>query len=168
MPAARLPCRKRANPVGAEALAALARQNAALLGALHGALVHAEERDAGAWSAEWLSLPPMAVATGAALRHVLDLARTLAPDAAAMQAEIAATGGTLLAEAAQFALAAHMPRPQAQALVKDAAAALGVGEDLVGALRRRVDQPLDWDALGDPARHTGAAAALVDRVLAQV
>ena len=158
---------QKANPVGAEALVALARQNAALLGALHGALVHAEERDAGAWAAEWLALPPMAVATGAALRHALELARTLAPDAAAMRAEMAATGGTLLAEAAQFALAAHMPRPEAQALVKAAAAGLAPGEDLVAALRRRVEAPVDWAALSDPARHIGAAGALIDRVLAK-
>jgi 3-carboxy-cis,cis-muconate cycloisomerase len=158
---------QKANPVGAEALIALARQNAALIGALHGALVHAEERDAGAWASEWLALPPMAVATGAALRHALELARTLEPDAAAMQAEIAASRGTLLAEAAQFALAAHMPRPEAQALVKATASDLAPGEDLVAALRRLTDAPLDWDALADPARHTGAATLLVDRVLAR-
>ncbi len=166
---------QKANPVGAEALTALARQNAALLGALHGALVHAEERDAGAWASEWLSLPPMAVAAGAALRHALELARTLQPDPAAMQAEIAATHGTLLAEAAQFVLAARMPRPEAQAAVKDAAAAMAPGEDLLAVLRRRIDTPVegpvdrvDWDALADPGRHTGAAALLVDRVLALV
>ncbi len=159
---------QKANPVGAEALLALARHNAAGLAALHGALVHAEERDAGAWAGEWLALPPMAVATGAALRHAIELGRTVEPDPAAMQAEIAATRGTLLAEAAQFALAAHMPRPQAQELVKAAAAALAPGEDLVSALRRQTEAPLDWAALADPARHTGAAAALIDRVLAQV
>jgi 3-carboxy-cis,cis-muconate cycloisomerase len=163
---------QKANPVGAEALVALARQNAALLGALHGALIHAEERDAAAWSAEWLCLPQMAVAAGASLRHALELARTLRPNPAAMQAEIAATRGTLLAEAAQFALAAHMPRPEAQTAVKEAAAGLAPGEDLGSALRRRVGKAvaerIDWEALGDPARHTGAAAALVDRVLAQV
>lgn len=159
---------QKANPVGAEALMALARHNATGLAALHGALVHAEERDAGAWVTEWLALPPMAAATGSALRHALDLARSLAPDPQAMHAEIAAARGTLLAEAAQFALAAHMPRPEAQALVKDAAANLGPGEDLVAALRRRTDAAIDWVALADPARHTGAATALVARVLERI
>ncbi len=159
---------QKANPVGAEALVALARQNAASLAALHGALVHAEERDAAAWTSEWLVLPSMAVATGAALRHASELARTLQPDAEALRAEIAATRGTLLAEAAQFALAAHMPRPEAQDLVKAAVADLAPGEDLVAALRRRTDAPVDWRAFADPARHTGAAAALIDRVLAQL
>lgn len=156
------------NPVGAEALVALARHNAAALGALHGALVHAEERDAGAWSAEWLTLPPMAVAAGAALRHARHLAETLRPDPAAMRSEIDATQGTILAEAAQFALAEHMPRPEAQALVKGAANDLRRGETLTDALRRHTGAPVDWDAFADPARLIGAAAALVDRVLAEV
>jgi 3-carboxy-cis,cis-muconate cycloisomerase len=159
---------QKVNPVGAEALVALARLNTAGLAALHGALVHVEERDAGAWTSEWLALPPMAVATGAALRHAIGLAWTLAPDPEAMREEIATTRGTILAEAAQFALAAHIPRPAAQELVKAAAAGLAPGEDLVTALRRRTDAPVDWAALADPARHTGAAAVLVDRVLAQV
>lgn len=159
---------QKANPVGAEALTALARQNAASLTALHGALVHAEERDAGAWTSEWLALPSMAVATGAALRHALELARTLESDLQAMDAEIAATRGTVLAEAAQFALAAHMPRPEAADLVTTVAANLASGENLIDALRRQATAPLDWDALADPARHTGAAAALIDRVLARL
>ena len=156
------------NPVGAEALVALARHNAAQLTALHGALVHAEERDAGAWTAEWLALPPMAVATGAALRHARQLAETLSPDPAAMRSEIEATRGTILAEAAQFDLAEHMPRPEAQALVKAAANDLRPGETLTDALRRHTDAPVEWDAFADPASHTGAAAELVDRVLAEV
>lgn len=159
---------QKANPVGAEALIALARQNAALVAALHGALVHAEERDAGAWSVEWLSLPPMAVAAGAALRQARVLAETLEPDPAAMLGEMEATRGTLLAEAAQFALAAHMPRPEAQALVKAAVADMRQGESLTDALRRHTDAAVDWDAFADPARHTGAAAELVDRTLARV
>jgi 3-carboxy-cis,cis-muconate cycloisomerase len=156
------------NPVGAGALLALAQHNAAQLSAMHGALVHAEERDPGAWATEWLALPPMAVATAAALRHARVLAETLAPDPEAIRAEMDATRGAILAEAAQFALATHMPRPEAQALVKAAVADLRPGETLTDALRRATDAPLDWPALADPARHTGAAAALVDRVLAAV
>jgi 3-carboxy-cis,cis-muconate cycloisomerase len=156
------------NPVGAGALLALAAHNAVQLSAMHGALVHSEERDPGAWATEWLALPPMAVAAVAALRHARMLAETLAPDPAAMLAEMEATRGTILAEAAQFALAAHMPRPEAQALVKAAVADMRPGETLTDALRRATDAPVDWQALSDPARHIGAAAALVDRVLAAV
>ncbi len=57
------------NPVKAEILVALARQAATLAGGLHHALVHENERSGAAWTLEWLLLPPLVVATGAALRN---------------------------------------------------------------------------------------------------
>ena len=57
----------KSNPVGAEVLVALARLNAGLLGTLHQALVHENERSGAAWTLEWLVLPQMAVATAAGL-----------------------------------------------------------------------------------------------------
>jgi 3-carboxy-cis,cis-muconate cycloisomerase len=56
------------NPVMAEVLVALARFNAAQVGGLHQAMVHEQERSGAAWTLEWLLLPPMLLATGAALR----------------------------------------------------------------------------------------------------
>lgn len=64
----------KANPVGAEVLVALARFNAAQLGGLHQAMVHEQERSGAAWTLEWLLLPPMLIATAAALRTAADLA----------------------------------------------------------------------------------------------
>jgi 3-carboxy-cis,cis-muconate cycloisomerase len=63
----------KSNPVGAEVLVSLARFNAGLLGTLHQALVHENERSGAAWTLEWLVLPQMIVATAAGLRHALDL-----------------------------------------------------------------------------------------------
>lgn len=63
----------KSNPVRAEALVALARFNAALLGAQHQALVHENERSGAAWTLEWLTLPQMVVAASAALRHAAAL-----------------------------------------------------------------------------------------------
>jgi 3-carboxy-cis,cis-muconate cycloisomerase len=56
------------NPVAAEALVTLARFNAAQLGGLAQAAVHEQERSGAAWTLEWLILPQMVVACGAALR----------------------------------------------------------------------------------------------------
>lgn len=156
---------QKANPVGPEALQTLARFNAAQISAMHGALVHAEERDAGPWQTEWLVLPQMAVATGAALRHALDLAETLTADKSVMASVIDAQNGTLLAEAAQFALAVHMPRPEATALVKAAIVEAGPSGNLFDALRQMTDAQVDWDVVSDPACYTGCADSLIDRVL---
>ena len=61
------------NPVAAEAAVALARFVGHQGGLLAQAMLHEQERSGAAWMLEWLTLPAMAEATGAALRHVTDL-----------------------------------------------------------------------------------------------
>ncbi|TNF17590.1 MAG: 3-carboxy-cis,cis-muconate cycloisomerase [Rhodobacteraceae bacterium] len=57
------------NPVAAEAMVTLARYVAGQQGILAQAMIHEQERSGAAWALEWLTLPAMAEATGAALRH---------------------------------------------------------------------------------------------------
>jgi 3-carboxy-cis,cis-muconate cycloisomerase len=61
------------NPVGAEVLVTLARFNATLVSGMHQALVHENERSGTTWTLEWMLLPQMVVATGAALRAANEL-----------------------------------------------------------------------------------------------
>lgn len=61
------------NPVRAEALVTLARFNAGQLAALHQALVHEQERSGAAWMLEWMVLPALCVAAGAATRNAGEL-----------------------------------------------------------------------------------------------
>lgn len=63
----------KSNPVRAEVLVALARHNAALVSAMHQALVHEQERSGAAWTTEWLALPQMAMTTGAGLISAIAL-----------------------------------------------------------------------------------------------
>jgi 3-carboxy-cis,cis-muconate cycloisomerase len=65
----------KSNPVGAEALVALGRFNAGLLGLLAQSLIHENERSGAAWTLEWMVLPQMAEASGAALRIADELLR---------------------------------------------------------------------------------------------
>lgn len=136
------------NPVGPEALIALARANAGLVGRLFEAQLHAHEREGAAWALEWLTLPQIVTATAAALRHAQTLAETLTARPDRMAATIDATGGLMFAEAASFALSAHMKRPEAQALVKAACRdATARGVHLKEALKCATDAPVDWDAV---------------------
>jgi 3-carboxy-cis,cis-muconate cycloisomerase len=57
------------NPVLAEVLVTLARFTATLDAGMHHALVHEQERSGSAWALEWLLLPQLCVASGAALRN---------------------------------------------------------------------------------------------------
>ncbi len=61
------------NPVAAEILVTLARFNATQLSGMHQALIHEQERSGSAWSLEWLILPQMVVAAGAAMRLATEL-----------------------------------------------------------------------------------------------
>lgn len=63
----------KSNPVGAEALVTLARFNATLVAGMHQALVHENERSGAAWTLEWMLLPQIAVAAGAALNIASEL-----------------------------------------------------------------------------------------------
>ncbi|MBX3577426.1 MAG: 3-carboxy-cis,cis-muconate cycloisomerase [Rhizobiaceae bacterium] len=61
------------NPVGAEILVTLARFNATLVSGMHQSMVHENERSGAAWTLEWMLLPQIAIAAGAATRTALDL-----------------------------------------------------------------------------------------------
>ena len=62
------------------------------------------------------------IATAAALRHAATMVAHLTPDVGRMRVNLDASDGAIMAEAAVFALADHVPRGEAQALVKAACA----------------------------------------------
>ena len=108
----------------------------------------------------------MVVATGAALLRAGAVLDDLVIDSARMRANLDAANGLVLAEAAAFALAQHMPRAEAQALVKDACRAVTEsGRHLTDVLAEKTDASVDWDSLRDPATYLGAAGALLSRAL---
>ncbi|PYG33252.1 lyase family protein [Pelagimonas varians] len=106
------------NPVGPSALVALARHVQGLNATLQGAGLHRQQRDGAAWFTEWLTFPQLVQSTASALTHGKTLAEGMHPNTDAMQRALDNTGGLILAEALSFALAAKMPRPQAQAAAK--------------------------------------------------
>ena len=61
------------NPIAAETLVTLARFVSGQQGILLQAMVHEQERSGSAWALEWMTLPAMAEATGAALNQALRL-----------------------------------------------------------------------------------------------
>ena len=157
---------QKSNPVLAEALVTLSRRNAVLVAGMFQAMPHAHERDGAAWALEWPILPEMAANAGAALAHAKRLATTMTVDAARMRRNLDAGGGLVLAEAISFALAAWMPRPDAQMLVKEACAeALATGRDLVAVVQARANLPIEWARLREEVLHPASAGKFVDRLL---
>jgi len=149
------------NPVGPSALVALNTYAGAQRTALQGAAVHQFSRDGAAWFAEWIALPQLALACAAALKTLEDVTSGLAPREGAMRAAL--EGSMAFAEALSFALAARMPRPEAQAEVKALCrAADAQGKSLEAVARAAHDLPeglFDAAAMGAaPADARGFAA----------
>jgi 3-carboxy-cis,cis-muconate cycloisomerase len=154
------------NPVGAEVLTAIAIATAGHLATLHQAAIQEHERGGTGWTLEWLTLPQLVIGAGGALMHANRLFDSLIVNTDRMRANIGASNGLLLAEAASFALAAHMPRPEAQALVKSACrTANDTGRHLFDVLAESTSSGVDWASLRDPSRHLGSSDAFIARVL---
>ena len=159
----------KANPVSSELLVTVARMNATLLSGVHQALLQEQQRGGSGWQLEWLTLPQMVVLTGAALRHAGTLLADLEVDAGRMASNLEACRGLVLAEAANFALAAHMPRDAALREVRHACEeSIRSERHLIDVLAERLDTPVDWMKLRDPIRQLGSAEVFIDRVLEAV
>lgn len=159
----------KANPVGAETLAALARHAGPLASALQQAMLAGHERDGAAWMQEWLALPQLCLTAAGAARHAQALAEDLRPDPARMRANMAAGGGVILAEAATFRMVSEgMPRPAAQDAVGRACkAAAAQAITLAEALAADPETPdIDWSAALAPELHMGLAPVHADRFAA--
>ncbi|MBT8417019.1 MAG: adenylosuccinate lyase family protein [Silicimonas sp.] len=151
---------QKANPVLPSLLVAIHRQAIGLNTAIQSALPHRQERDAAAWMVEWMSLPGLVTLAARALAAAHDLADQIDPDADRMQAHIDATEGMIFAEALTFALAATIPRPEAQAAVKALVAkARTEGTGLADAART-AHPDLDLASVFDPAGQLGEAPAI--------
>lgn len=122
------------NPVQPSVLVALARLTAALNAPFQGAAIHRQQRDGAAWMVEWLTLPQICMATAKALAVATDLAEGITPRADAMARNLDDGSGLVHAEALSFAMARHMPRPEAQAAVKTLCADVRAGKGALSDL----------------------------------
>ena len=145
------------NPVVPAALCALARQAPGQLSTLQSAAQHSHQRDGAAWFTEWMVLPQIVLSAACAVQQTRAVLATLTPDASRMAATLQASGGALLAETLSFALARHLPRPEAQQAVKALCReAQETGEPLTTLVTRDWPQ-LDAATLLDPAQQLGHA-----------
>jgi 3-carboxy-cis,cis-muconate cycloisomerase len=159
---------QKANPVSGEALIAVAREAAGLVGTLHQTQIQEHERGSPGWTLEWQVLPRLAIAAAAATRHAGDLIERMEPQVDRMRGNLG-SDGLILAEAASFALARHMPRPEAQALVKRIAIDVAkTGGNLFERLKVEVEAPVDWERVADPVNYLGDTERLIDRALDHV
>ena len=162
------------NPIASEYILAATRGIDALIPLLLGAMAGDHQRSTGPWQTEPLALPQLFVLASAACAHALALVRGMTVDVARMRRNLDLTGGLIVSEAVSAALAETLGHERAHALVEAAAStALASNRPFTDAL---ADMPeiagrfdrADLERLLDPARYTGDAGAVVDRVLARL
>jgi 3-carboxy-cis,cis-muconate cycloisomerase len=129
------------NPVGPSALVALARHVIGLGALVQGAALHRQQRDGAAWFGEWLSVPQLCICTGRMLSLAQEVMANVSPSGTNMARALEDGHGLIHAEALSFALAEQMPRPEAQALVKELCVeAAATGTPLLTLASRRFPQ----------------------------
>ncbi|MBI3197964.1 MAG: 3-carboxy-cis,cis-muconate cycloisomerase [Rhodospirillales bacterium] len=147
------------NPVGAALILAAAQRTPMLAATIVSAMPQEHERALGGWQAEWPTLAALIEALGSAVQAMAEVAPGLAIDADAMQANMDATDGAVLAERATFLLAEKMGKQKAGALVEKA---LAKGGSFIAALGQLEAE------LSDEAALLGYSPAFVDRLLADL
>ncbi len=156
------------NPIVSELIIAAARTNAALLAAMHNAVIQEHERGTHGWQMEWLNMRHMFALTGTALRKAVWLSERISVNEAQMLENVRRANGLMLSEAVTFALSATMGRVEASHLVKEAGLQVREqGRHLIDIVREKTDAPLDWQALRQESAYLGSAQVFIDRVLAE-
>ncbi|MFK4071132.1 3-carboxy-cis,cis-muconate cycloisomerase [Streptomyces sp. NPDC029674] len=157
------------NPVLATLIRSAALQVPALAGGLTQLMLGEDERSAGAWHAEWQPLRECLRLTGGAAWTARELAEGLQVHPRRMRENLELTGGQVVSERVTAVLAPRLGKAAARRLLTEAAdRARRTGEPLAKALDELAATGLtagELAGLCDPARYTGAAAALVDAAL---
>lgn len=160
------------NPVDAIAALASARLATGVVPVILSAMAQEHERATGAWQAEWAALPNLFRFTASAVEHVRGAVSDLQIDTARMSANLALTGGLIMAESLTMALAPHIGRPEAQHLVqavcnraiesKRDVRQVALEDEQVSAIL----SPTEVEQALDPTKYLGSTDILIDRALA--
>jgi 3-carboxy-cis,cis-muconate cycloisomerase len=154
------------NPVSVALMTALARQMVGLSANMTAALQHRDQRDGAAWIVEWMTLPQMCIGTGKAVSLCAQIAGRIEPQPDALRAAVDDGLGLIYAEALSFHMAGQMPRPEAQAAVKELCLQANALKTPLAKLAAREWPDVDFGALFTPEAQLGDAPSEADRFVA--
>ena len=160
------------NPVRAARVLAAAVRAPGLVATMLSAMPQEHERGLGGWQAEWDALPDLVSSTAVAAMSAADLLDGLIVRPDAMRASLQITGGLALAESVMMALAPHVGKADAHAIVDQAARrAMDESRSFADALAQdpRIARWLDRDAIEAalrPDHYLGVSLQFIGRVLA--
>jgi 3-carboxy-cis,cis-muconate cycloisomerase len=160
------------NPIDAVQAIAAARLAVGLVPVLLSAMSQEHERSGGGWQTEWTVIPDTFKYAMRAAQHVGSALTALDVHPEQMRANLGVAGGTLMSESLATALAHHVGRPQAQAIVAEISRrALDESTSLSDVARAdtRIRGVLDAAALEralSPEAYLGSTDRFIDRALA--
>lgn len=159
------------NPVACATIVAAATRAPGLVSTLLAAMMQEHERGLGNWQAEWETYPEIFRLADAALVCTIEIAFGMQVFPERMAANLDATHGLAMSEAASAALAARMGRERAHELVRAASMrALAEGRRLREILLatpeiREYLSEAEIDRLLDPRNYLGGTQRFIQRVL---
>jgi 3-carboxy-cis,cis-muconate cycloisomerase len=162
------------NPVAAATALAAATMAPNLAATIFAAQVGDHERSAGAWHAEWPTLPLLLLVTSGGLAAIVDIAEGLEVDAARMRGNLDTTDGLIMAEAVTMVLAEKIGKSEAHKLVEAASKQAVAGKEHlrdVLATDNKITAHLSAERLAklfDPMAYQGSSQILIDRLLASL
>ena len=160
------------NPVDATGAIASARLAVGVVPVILSAMAQEHERAVGGWQAEWAAIPGLFRFTASAVERVRGMIGGLQIEPAHMRANLALTGGLIMAESLTMALAPHVGRPEAHRIVQaacDDAIKSGMNlrqAALADAQVRAHLSPEEIDRALDPGGYLGSTDTFIDRALA--
>ena len=151
------------NPVLATMIRSAGLQVPGLSSGLYGCMLAADERDAGAWHAEWFLLRESLRLTGGAAHTAVDLVEGLVVDRQAMQSNLQLAGESMTLERVAIALAPVLGKVRAKELLSDivdVARTRAISIATAAYADPRLTQAIDAGALSEllrPENYMGAA-----------
>ncbi|WP_225447657.1 adenylosuccinate lyase family protein [Streptacidiphilus sp. P02-A3a] len=160
------------NPVLATLVVSAARQLPVYAVVLAQSMLAEDERAPGAWHAEWQPLREVLRLAAGAAHTAAELAEGLEVFPLNLRRNLELTGGSIVSERLNVALAPLLGKAEAKRLLAECARQTAAGGDsFADVLKRREDllaklpEGVTVDDLLAPEEYLGAAGELVDRVL---
>ncbi len=160
------------NPVDATSAIASSRLAIGEVPVILSAMTQEHERAVGGWQAEWVAIPNLFRYTASAVEHVRRALNGLQVDTQRMNVNLTMTNGLIMAESLTMALARHIGKADAHAIVQSVCAQ-AVQADIhlreVALKETRVRSILSIEEIDhalEPANYLGSTNTFIDRVLA--
>lgn len=159
------------NPNLSEEIIALGKILRSYAGVMLEAMETEHERDIGTWRCEFLILPESFLVLSAALRNAKNVLAGLKVNSVRMGQNLNLTKGLIMSETFMFALGEKIGKQKAHELVYELSMkAVKEGKSFGEVIKenevlKRYFRPEQLAEMLDPARHTGLAEKVVERVL---